>query len=142
MNKDSKIKQDLQNNFDSLIKYKENRRTHEEIILDITKILQKVKKETFLPFLMQMLNSIQFRNTLESFKNLKSPLKQLTYLIDLFFLVESTEIEHAPNEEEWIKLTELLDEVEMTYFGEIGFFNNETDNFLLKKINLSNKLVV
>lgn len=136
---DSKIKQDLQNNFDSLIKYKENRRTHEEIILDITKILQKVKKETFLPFLMQMLNSIKFRNTLESFKNLKSPLKQFTYLIDLFFSVESTEIEHAPNEEEWFKLTELLDEVEMTYFGEIGFFNNETDNFQLEKISVSLK---
>lgn len=47
MNNDSKIKQDIQNNFDSLMKYKENRRTHEEIISDITKILQKVKKKLF-----------------------------------------------------------------------------------------------
>lgn len=139
MNNDSKIKQQIQNNFDSLINYRNNRRTHEEIISDIYKILRKVRKETFLPFIMQMLNSIQFRNTLESFQNLKSPLKQLTYLIDLFFSIESSEIEHAPNEEEWIKLTELLDEVEMTYFGEIGFFNENTDDFQLEKINISLK---
>lgn len=139
MSEQNKILKEVQNNFDSLIKYRENRRTQEEIISDITHILRKVKKETFLPFLLQMLNSIQFRNTLKSFKNLKSPLKQLVYLIDLFFSVESSEIEHAPNEEEWMKLTELLDEVEMTYFGEIGFFNEDTDDFQLDKISVSLK---
>lgn len=139
MSKQTKILKEVQNNFDSLIKYRENRRTQEEIISDITHILKKVKQETFLPFLLQMLNSIQFRNSLESFKNLKSPLKQLVYLIDLYFSIESSEIEHAPNEEEWMRLTELLDEVEMTYFGEIGFFNENTDNFQLEKISVSLK---
>lgn len=139
MNEQNKILKEIQNNFDSLIKYRENRRTQEEIISDITNILRKVKKETFVPFLLQMLNSIQFRDTLESFKNLKSPLKQLVYLIDLFFSVESLEIETASNEEEWMKLTELLDEVEMTYFGEIGFFDEDTDDFQLDKISVSLK---
>lgn len=139
MSEQNKILKEVQNNFDSLKKYRENRRNQEEIISDITHILRKVKKEFFLPFLLQMLNSIQFRNTLDSFKNLKSPLKQLVYLIDLFFSVESSELEHAPNEEEWMKLTELLDEVEMTYFGEIGFFNENVDVFQLDKISVSLK---
>lgn len=133
------IKRQIQENFDKLIKYRKNRRTHEEIISDITQILKKTRKETFLPFLMQMFNAIQFRDTLETFKNLKSPQKQITYLIDLFFTTERNESVDAPNEKEWEKLTELLDEVEMTYFGEIGFFNEETNNFQLDKINVSLK---
>lgn len=78
-----------------MIKYKKNRRSHEEIILDITTILKKLQKETFLPFLMQMLNSIQFRNELEAFNNLKSPQKQIIYLIDLFLSIESSQAEYA-----------------------------------------------
>lgn len=134
-----KIKQELQDNLNSLLKYRSSRRSQEEIIEDITLLLSKVKKDTFLPFLLQMMNSIQFRDTLESFKNLKSPLQQFAYLIDLFFSKHHTETEDSPDEEEWTKLTELLDEVEMNYFGEIGFFDENTGDFQLDKISVSLK---
>lgn len=134
-----KIKQELQDNLNSLLKYRSSRRSQEEIIEDITLLLINVKKDTFLPFLLQMMNSIQFRDTLESFKNLKSPLQQFAYLIDLFFSKHHTETEDSPDEEEWTKLTELLDEVEMNYFGEIGFFDENTGDFQLDKISVSLK---
>ncbi|QQT33063.1 hypothetical protein I6I99_11045 [Sphingobacterium multivorum] len=139
MNNEPRIKRQIQENFDALIKYRKTRRAHEEIISDITEMLKKVRKEAFLPFLMQMLNSIQFRDTLEAFKNLKSPQKQIIYLIDLFFSIESSEIVDGLSNEEWNKLTKLLDEVEMTYFGEIGFFDEETDNFHRDKVSVSLK---
>nr|WP_314496999.1 hypothetical protein [uncultured Chryseobacterium sp.] len=63
-----------------------------------------------------MINAIQFRDSLDAFKNLKSPLQQFAYLIDLFFSKHHTETEDAPDEKEWNRLTELLDEVEMNYF--------------------------
>jgi len=134
-----KIKQELQDNLNSLLKYRSSRRSQEEIIEHITLLLSNVKKDTFLPFLLQMMNSIQFRDTLESFKNLKSPLQQFAYLIDLFFSKHHTETEDSPDEEEWTKLTELLDEVEMNYFGEIGFFDENTGDFQLDKISVSLK---
>lgn len=134
-----KIKQELQDNLDSLLKYRKSRRSQEEIIADITELLSNIKKDTFLPFVLQMMNSIQFRDSLEAFKNLKSPLQQFAYLIDLFFSKHHTETEDAPDEKEWNRLTELLDEVEMNYFGEIGFFDENTGDLQLDKITVSLK---
>ena len=56
----TKIKQELQRNLDSLFKYRETRRTQEEIINDILSILYNIRKETFLPFVLQMKNFILF----------------------------------------------------------------------------------
>lgn len=139
MSIDPKIKQELQDNLDSLLKYRKSRRSQEDIITDITELLSNIKKDTFLPFVLQMMNSIQFRDSLEAFKNLKSPLQQFAYLIDLFFSKHHTETEDAPDEKEWNRLTELLDEVEMNYFGEIGFFDENTGDLQLDKITVSLK---
>ncbi|MDR6084326.1 hypothetical protein QE441_000120 [Chryseobacterium sp. SORGH_AS909] len=137
---DPKIKQQLQKNLNSILKYRTARRKQEEIINDILTILHKIRKDTFLPFVLQMMNFIQFRDSLEEFKILKSPLKQFAYLIDLYFSKNHLETEDAPDEKNWKKILELLDEIEMTYFGEIGFFEEgHTDDFQLDKISVSLK---
>lgn len=136
----TKIKQELQRNLDSLFKYRETRRTQEEIINDILSILYNIRKETFLPFVLQMKNFIQFRDSLDEFKVLKSPIKQFAYLIDLYFSQEHLETEDMPNENDWKNIIKFLDEIEMTYFGEIGFFEEDiTENFQLDKISVSLK---
>ncbi|MDT3409197.1 UNVERIFIED_CONTAM: hypothetical protein QE387_003514 [Pseudacidovorax intermedius] len=68
---DPKIKQQLQKNLNSILKYRTARRKQEEIINDILTILHKIRKDTFLPFVLQMMNFIQFRDSLEEFKNFK-----------------------------------------------------------------------
>lgn len=137
---DPKIKQQLQKNLNSILKYRTARRKQEEIINDILTILHKIKKDTFLPFVLQMMNFIQFRDSLDEFKVLKSPLKQFAYLIDLYFSKNHVETEDAPDEKNWKKILELLDEIEMTYFGEIGFFEEgHNDDFQLDKISVSLK---
>ncbi|MGG7550582.1 NERD domain-containing protein [Chryseobacterium arthrosphaerae] len=139
MSINSNVKKELQKNLTSMLKFRENRRSQEEIINDATFILRNIKKDTFLPFLLQMINAIHFRDSLEVFKILKSPLKQFAYLVDLYFSKDHSEKEDSPDEKEWDKLMKLLDEVEMTYFGEIGFFEENTTNFQLDKISVSLK---
>lgn len=135
-----KIKLELQKNINSILKYRTNRRTQEEIINDIATILHKIRKDTFLPFVLQMMNFIQFRDSLDEFKILKSPLKQFAYLIDLYLSKDHLETENISDEKDWKEILKLLDEIEMTYFGEIGFFEeNQTEDFQLDKISVSMK---
>lgn len=128
----------IQENFDAMNKVRKNRRSQEEIINDINIILAKGTKESILPFTVQMMNFLQFREELSFLKNLKSPLKQLTYLLDLFLAINDFS-DTKMEDNEWVKLTELLDEVEMSYFGDIGFFGEDSDNFDLEKISVSLK---
>jgi hypothetical protein len=140
MSIDPKIKQELQKNLNPIRKYREYRRTQEEIVNDIISILHNIRKDTFLPFVLQAINLIRFRDFLDKFKILKSPLKQFAYLIDLYFSKDHLETEDLLDKKGWNKIVELLDEVEMTYFGEIGFFKEDnTKYFQLDKISVSLK---
>lgn len=133
--------EELRENFNLLQKYKHknNRRTQEEIISDIIIIIKDADKEIFIPWIMQMMNMIELRHSTETYKNLMSPLKQFAYVIDLYFSIEHKDNKGMPNEAEWNKLTELLMEVEMTYFGDIGFFSDDSENFEYDKISVSLK---
>lgn len=126
MKLDTEIPEDVKKQYNDMMKIRESRRTQEEIISDITVLIKDLKKNSFLPFVMEMINHIDQRNASEAFKYLKSPMKQLVYLIDLFFSVENHGTKDGISEDEWTQITKLLNEIEMTYFGDIGFFNDGT----------------
>ncbi|THD32254.1 MAG: hypothetical protein DI588_09180 [Flavobacterium johnsoniae] len=132
-------KRELRENFDMLIKYKDDRRSQEEIIADIISVIKDTKKEVLIPYIMQMINMIGLRHTSDVYKNLMSPLKQFAYVIDLYFSVRHSPEKDMPSEDEWNRLTELLMEIEMTYFGEIGFFADDSGSPELDKIGISLK---
>jgi len=46
--------------------YKSNRKTQEEIIGDIISLINNTKKETFIPYLLQMINAIHLRHSSEA----------------------------------------------------------------------------
>lgn len=65
-------------------------------------------------------------------------MKQFVYLIDLYFSVEIGGYKTGMTDEEWMKITILLNEIEMTYFGDIGFFNESSEEGLdLEKVSVS-----
>lgn len=128
----------LKKNYDAMQKIRLSRRTQEEIINDLSSLIKGFKKESFLPYLTQMTIHIDQRETSEIFKNLMSPMKQFVYLTDLFFSVEIGGDKVGFSKEEWEKITKLLNEIEMTYFGDIGFFEeNMKDSPNRDKVSVS-----
>lgn len=124
---DTEIPEDVKKRYNDMMKIRESRRTQEEIISDIIVLIKDIKKDSFLPLVMEMINHIDQRNTSDVFKYLMSPMKQLVYLIDLFYSVENLGTKNDISKNEWMQVTKLLNEVEMTYFGDIGFFNEGTN---------------
>lgn len=117
---------------------RKSRRTQVEIINELSLLICDFKKDSFLPYLTQMTIHIDQRNTSDAFKNLMSPMKQFVYLIDLFFSVETGGEKIGFSKEEWWNITSLLNEIEMTYFGEIGFYDeNMKDNPNRDKVSVS-----
>ncbi|WP_133467070.1 hypothetical protein [Sunxiuqinia elliptica] len=121
------VLEDLKQRWDAMLKIRDSRRTQEEIIDELSSLIKNLSKESFIPYLIQMMIHIDQRNTSEAFKHLMSPMKQFVYLIDLYFSVETNGNIDGFSEEEWMKITLLLNEIEMTYFGDIGFFNENTE---------------
>ncbi len=137
---DPKVLEDLKQRWEAMIKVRDSRRTQEEIIKDLSSLIKDLSKETFIPYLFEMMVHIDQRNTSEAFKHLMSPMKQFAYLIDLFFSVETGGNIDGFSEEEWMNITLLLNEIEMTYFGDIGFFNENTEKGIdFDKVSVSLK---
>jgi hypothetical protein len=114
------------------------RRTQEQIIKELISLISCFKKTSFLPYLTQMTTHIDQRDTWEAFKNLKSPMKQLSYLIDLFFSIKNSGNKVDISNQEWEQITALLNEIEMTYFADIGFYDQDINNSTnLEKISVS-----
>lgn len=132
--------EDLKSNMELLFKYRDNRRNQESIISELKDLLRNLRKETFIPYIVQMMNSIKFRHSSKAFQNLMSPLKQLAYVIDLYFSIQhECQDKSMLDEDEWDRLTLLLEEIEMTYFGAIGFFEEEPDPNNTKAISVTLK---
>jgi hypothetical protein len=128
----------LKKNYDAMQSIRLYRRTQEEIIKELSSLIQNYQKDSFLPYLTQMTMHIDQRETSEVFKNLMSPMKQFVYLTDLFFSVETRGNKVGFSKTEWEKITILLNEIEMTYFGDIGFFDeNIKDSPNLEKVSIS-----
>ena len=128
----------LKKNYDAMQAIRLSRRTQEEIINELSSLIKDFQKDSFLPYLTQMTTHIDQRETSEVFKNLMSPMKQFVYLTDLFFSVETGGNRVGFSKDEWEKITILLNEIEMTYFGDIGFFDeNIKDSPNLDKVSVS-----
>lgn len=138
MIEESDIPDEIRKRFEDMMRIRESRRTQEEIILDLKSIIKDLHRETFIPYVLEMIIHIDQRNNSEAFKNLMSPMKQLTFLITLYFSCESTGNKDGFSEEEWMRITELLNEIEMTYFGDIGFFDEKSEqNIDFNKLSVS-----
>ncbi|PLX08458.1 MAG: hypothetical protein C0596_06270 [Marinilabiliales bacterium] len=126
--KDAWVIDEFRKRWEAILKVRDCRRTQNEIIDELSSLIMDFRKESFIPYLIQMMIHIEQRNTSEAFKYLMSPMKQFVYLIDLLFSVEKGGDKEGLSKEEWMKITMLLNEIEMTYFCDIGFFNENTEN--------------
>lgn len=107
-----------------MIAAKEHHRTIEEIIDDIKKQLMPVKEESFLIHAMRLIIELGSKATSSLYTHLQSPMRQTLYLIDVYYSIEIREESVNMDEERWNKIAVLLDEIEMTYFVNIGFPND------------------
>lgn len=139
MNKpSSEALEELKKSWEKMQAIRKSRRTQEEIINELSSLISDFKKDSFLPYLTQMTSHIDQRETSEVFKNLMSPMKQFVYLTDLYFSVETGGSKVGISKEEWDKITYLLNEIEMTYFGDIGFYDeNINDSPNIDKVSIS-----
>lgn len=103
-----------------MIAEKEHHRTIEEIIDDIKKQLMPVKEESFLIHAMRLIIELGSKATSSLYTHLQSPMRQTLYLIDVYYSIEIREESVNMDEERWNKIAVLLDEIEMTYFVNIG----------------------
>jgi ribosomal protein S21 len=129
---------ELKKRYEQIQAIRKSRRTQEEIIKELSSLINDFQKDSFLPYLTQMTIHIDQRETSEVFKNLMSPMKQFVYLTDLYFSVETGGNKIGFSEDEWGKITYLLNEIEMTYFGDIGFYDEDIkDSPNLDKVSVS-----
>ena len=134
----SEALKELKKRWEQIQSIRTSRRTQEEIIKELSTLICDFQKDSFLPYLTQMTTHIDQRETSEVFKNLMSPMKQFVYLTDLFFSVETGGSKVGFSEDEWGKITYLLNEIEMTYFGDIGFYDEKiNDSRNLDKVSVS-----
>ena len=115
---------DYQDAYQKMMKMKEHHRTIEQIIEDIKSELAPVKEESFLVHAMRLITELDTRTTSPLYKHLQSPMKQTLYLIDIYFSINIREESIDMDDERWERIAILLDEIEMTYFIKIGFYNN------------------
>lgn len=129
---------ELKKRWEEMQAIRKSRRTQEEIINELSLLISDFQKDSFLSYLTQMISHIDQRETSEVFKNLMSPMKQFVYLTDLYFSVEKGGSKIGFSKEEWHKITYLLNEIEMTYFGDIGFYDeNINDSPNIDKVSVS-----
>ena len=129
----------LKSDINLLLKYKDNRRKQDQIIADIINILQDTKKEVFIPFVLQIMTMIDWKKPSEINNGLMSPLKQYAYIIDIYLSLNHSPDKDMPSEVSWNRMKELLMEAEMTYFGDIGFPDEDPTEAELNKISVSMK---
>ena len=117
--------------------FRKSRRTQDEIVAELSSLIIDLKKEFFLPYISQMTTDISRRDTSQAFQHLRSPMRQLVYLIDLYISLLTEGDKTGLSKQEWIKITSLLDEIEMTYFADIGFYDDLQNHADLDKISVS-----
>ena len=108
-------------------------RTIEEVIEDLTAIIKDFKRDSFLPLLTHLKTQIHLRHTSDIFQNLLSPMRQFVYLIDLYLSINSKGTKEI-SKDSWNEVTHLLNEIELIYFVNIGFFHQDVNENLDKVI--------
>ena len=107
-----------------IISAKEKHRDIEEIVAELQQELRPIKEEAFLVHAMRLIIELDNKATSPLYKHLHSPMRQTLYMIDLYYSVENREETEEFDEERWDRVATLLDEIEMTYFVNMGFPNN------------------
>lgn len=110
--------------FHKMMFLKEHHRPIEDIVTDLQKELRPVKEESFLIHAMRMILELDFRSTSPLYQHLQSPLRQTLYVVDVFYSIIGREESVEMDDERWDRIARLLDEIEMTYFINIGFPND------------------
>lgn len=102
----------------------ENHRTIEEIGEELQNELRVVKEESLLVHAMRLIIELDTKATSPLYEHLQSPMRQTLYLIDVYYSIAERSEREDVDEERWTRIAKLLDEIEMTYFINIGFPNN------------------
>lgn len=107
-----------------LITAKEKHRTIEEIVEELQCELSPLKEESLLVHAMRLIIELGSKATSPLYQHLQSPMRQTLYLIDVYYSIADREDTEEVDEERWDRIAKLLDEIEMTYFINIGFPND------------------
>lgn len=112
----------------NLVKAKDNCRAIENIVDDLKSELRVIKEESLLVHAMRLILELDYRASSPLYEHLQSPMRQALYMIDVYYSIENREETAVMNEERWNRIAILLEEIEITYFVNIGF-SNEGDLF-------------
>ena len=110
--------------FRKMMLFKESHRPIEAIVADLHSELSPVKEESLLIHAMRLIIELDFRSTSPLYQHLQSPMKQTLYMVDVYYSIVDREESVEMDNERWDRIAVLLDEIEMTYFINIGFPND------------------
>lgn len=107
--------------FRKMMFYKEHHRPIEDIVAELQHELSPVKEESILTHAMRMILELEYRTVSPLYQHLQSPMRQTLYLLDVYYSISDREELVEMDAERWNRIALLLDEIEMTYFINIGF---------------------
>ena len=110
--------------FRKMMFYKEHHRPIEDIVAELQHELSPIKEESLLIHAMRMILELEYRTVSPLYQHLQSPMRQTLYLMDVYYSISDREELVEMDAERWNRIALLLDEIEMTYFINIGFPNN------------------
>lgn len=110
--------------FRKMMFYKEHHRPIEDIVAELQHELSPVMEESLLIHAMRMILELEYRTVSPLYQHLQSPMRQTLYLMDVYYSISDREELVEMEAERWNRIALLLDEIEMTYFINIGFPNN------------------
>lgn len=110
--------------FKKIMFLKEHHRPMEAIVADLQSELRPVKEESLLIHAMRMILELDFRSTSPLYQYLQSPMRQTLYLVDVFYSIIDRKESVEMDDKRWDRIAVLLDEIEMTYFINIGYSND------------------
>jgi hypothetical protein len=125
---------DMRAGYREMMDAKEHFRSQEEIIRDLKAELAPVDEESFATHLSRLVMEMDSRAKNPLFENFQSPLKLITYLIDLYYSIPDRLGTEPMTDMRWQRIAALSSEVEMNYFISVGFpnsgdlFHDERDN--------------
>lgn len=115
---------DYSDAYKKMMAAKEHHRSIEDIVDALKQELMVVKEESLLIHTMLLILELDQRKISPLYTHLQSPMRQTLYLIDVYYSIEIRKEVVDMDEERWDRIAMLLDEIEMTYFVNIGFPND------------------
>lgn len=101
------------------------KRSQESIIADIRLQLRPINERSLLLHIQTAIVAMPHREEVQILKGMASPLRQMIYLVDLYYSTENRTNAEDINEGIWERLIVLLNEVEMSYFFTISGYEEK-----------------